>query len=65
MLKNLAFIIKTTQDFIRTNEDTPPECDIDPLLVVQVQDLRNLLISKDLPERPDTAVEVQVDEYSS
>ena len=27
MLKNLAFIIKTTQDFIRTNEDTPPECD--------------------------------------
>ena len=27
MLKNLAFIIKTSQDFIRTNEDNPPECD--------------------------------------
>ena len=27
MLKNLSFIIKTSQDFIRTNEDNPPECD--------------------------------------
>ena len=27
MLKNLAFIIKTSQDFIRTNEDNPGECD--------------------------------------
>ena len=27
MVKNLSFIIKTTQDFIRTNEDNPPECD--------------------------------------
>ena len=27
MLKNLAFIIKTTQDFIRTNEENTPECD--------------------------------------
>ena len=27
MLKNLAFIIKTSQDFIRTNEDNQPECD--------------------------------------
>ncbi len=27
MLKNLAFIIKTSQDFIRTNEENPPECD--------------------------------------
>ena len=27
MVKNLAFIIKTSQDFIRTNEDNPPECD--------------------------------------
>ena len=38
---------------------------IDSLLVVQVQNLRNLFISKDFPERSDTAVEVQVDEYSS
>ena len=27
MVKNLAFIIKTSQDFIRTNEENPPECD--------------------------------------
>ena len=27
MLKNLAFIIKTSQDFIRTNEENTPECD--------------------------------------
>ena len=27
MLKNLAFIIKSSQDFIRTNEENQPECD--------------------------------------
>lgn len=27
MIKNLAFIIKTYEDFIRTNEDTPCACD--------------------------------------
>ena len=27
MLKKLAFIIKTSQDFIRVNEDNQPECD--------------------------------------
>ena len=27
MVKNLAFIIKTSQDFVRTNEENPLECD--------------------------------------
>ena len=38
---------------------------VDSLLVVQVQNLRNLFISKDFPERLDAAAVVQVDENSS